>query len=161
MGPIHDGRNGKDAIEYVCLICGIIREQDETMKNPITITEDAAQKIGQLMAKAPQGTPGVRLNVKPTGCSGNSYEMEYIKPGDDLAKDDVFEAHDVKLYIPKIHSWMLFGIEVDYETDELGSSRFSFKNPNESGRCGCGESFHVDIEGLQKLQDESSVNKSS
>lgn len=106
--------------------------------NPINISEEAAKQIGQLLANSPEGSPGVRLNVKPTGCSGNSYEMEYIKAGDDLSKDDVFESYGVKLYIPKIHSWMLFGIEVDYEMDELGSARFSFKNPNESGRCGCG-----------------------
>lgn len=124
------------------------------MTQPITITDKAAQQIESLLAKAPEGTKGMRLNVKPTGCSGNSYEMEYIKPAEDLAEDDVFETGAIKLYIPKVHSWMLFGMSVDYTVDELGSSRFEFSNPNESGRCGCGESFHVNVDELKKLQEE-------
>ena len=124
------------------------------MSDPITITDKAATQIKALLAKAPAGTQGVRLNVKPTGCSGNSYEMEYIKSDESLDGDDMFEQGSVQLYIPKIHSWMLFGMNVDYTVDELGSSRFEFSNPNESGRCGCGESFHVDVDELQKLQEE-------
>ncbi len=122
------------------------------MSSPITITEKAAQHIQHLLAQAPEGTQGLRLNVKPTGCSGNSYAMEYIKSVDDLSKDDVFESAGTKLYIPKIHSWMLFGMTVDYEIDDLGNAKFAFTNPNESGRCGCGESFHVDAQQLTQLQ---------
>ena len=124
-----------------------------TSSNPITITEKAAAQIAGLLAKAPEGTQGVRLNVKPTGCSGNSYAMEYIKAGEDLSGDDAFEQGEVTLYIPKTHSWMLFGMSVDYAVDELGNARFDFSNPNESGRCGCGESFHVDVDELRKLQE--------
>jgi iron-sulfur cluster assembly protein len=117
---------------------------------PITITENAAAQIQALLAKAPEGTQGVRLNVKPTGCSGNSYKMEYIKPGEALSGDDVFENANAKLYIPKIHSWMMFGMIVDYGVDDLGNAKFEFKNPNESGRCGCGESFQVSVDELKK-----------
>jgi len=119
--------------------------------NPITITKNAATQIEALMEKAPEGSKGLRLNVRPTGCSGHSYAMEYIKPDDDLSADDAFESDGVTLHIPKIHSWMLFGMQVDYTTDDLGNARFDFTNPNESGRCGCGESFHVDAAGLQQL----------
>ena len=122
--------------------------------NPISITNKAATQIESLLEKAPEGSQGVRLNVKPTGCSGHSYAMEYIAAGDDLSKDDVFEQGTTKLYIPKIHSWMLFGMVVDYTMDELGNARFDFSNPNESGRCGCGESFHVDVETLQEMQQD-------
>lgn len=117
---------------------------------PITITENAANQIQTLLQSAPEGTKGVRLNVKPTGCSGNSYAMEYIRENDDLAKDDVFESAGAKLFIPKIHSWMLFGMKVDYVKDNLGNARFEFSNPNETGRCGCGESFHVDVKDLPR-----------
>lgn len=110
---------------------------------PITITENAAKQIENLLGKAPEGTAGVRLSVKATGCSGNSYVMDYMKPGDDGAGDDVIEAHGVKLHIPKTQSWMLFGTTVDYMVDNLGNSKFTFTNPNEIGRCGCGESFQV------------------
>ena len=121
---------------------------------PITITEKAAKQIEALLKKAPDGTQGLRLNVKPTGYSGNSYVMEYIKADENIAGDDHFEGSGASLYIPKMHSWMLFGMQVDYITDELGNSRFDFNNPNETGRCGCGESFHVSVEELQKRKDE-------
>jgi iron-sulfur cluster assembly protein len=114
------------------------------MNDPIQITELAAQQIGQRMAKAPENTIGLRLTVKPTGCSGNSYSMEYVKEGDDVSGDDVFASNGAQLYIPKIHSWMLFGMTIDYAVDELGNAGFQFVNPNETGRCGCGESFTVD-----------------
>lgn len=124
------------------------------MKQPITITDKAAAHMKKLLAKAPEGAKGLRLNVKPTGCSGNSYEMEYIKASDTTDGDDVFEHNDASIYIPKIHSWMLFGMTVDFIEDELGNARFDFINPNESGRCGCGESFHVDVDELKKMQLE-------
>ncbi|MCB1592123.1 MAG: iron-sulfur cluster assembly accessory protein [Alphaproteobacteria bacterium] len=113
---------------------------------PIQITDKAAAQIRALGAEAPEGSPGVRLSIKTTGCSGNSYHMDYIKPGDDLSADDCFEQGEAKLYIPRMHSWMLFGMTVDYVTDALGNSRFEFVNPNETGRCGCGESFQVSRE---------------
>jgi len=109
----------------------------------ITITETAADQIRTLLGKAPEGSEGVRLSVKTTGCSGNSYKMDYIKNGDDSSGDDVFTEHGISLNIPKIYSWMLIGTTVDYITDELGNSRFDFVNPNETARCGCGESFQV------------------
>lgn len=124
------------------------------MSDPITITDKAAAHIEKLLSGAPDGTQGLRLNVKPTGCSGNSYVMEYIKADDSLAAEDKFTQNGATLYIPKTHSWMLFGMQVDYITDELGNAKFDFSNPNESGRCGCGESFHVDIEELQRMKAE-------
>lgn len=120
------------------------------MTDPIVITDKAAAQINALLGKAPEGTKGVRLNVKPTGCSGNSYLMEYISADEALDGDDVFEQNGAALYIPKIHSWMLFGMTVDYVMDDLGNAKFDFTNPNEKGRCGCGESFHVDVTELQK-----------
>lgn len=128
---------------------------------PVTITDKAQRHIASLMEKAPDGSPGVRLSVKPTGCSGNSYTMDYVPVDDNLLGDDVFEAGEYNLYIPKMHSWMLFGMTVDFITDDLGNSRFDFINPNEAGRCGCGESFHVSVEEMQRLKgqaEESSTN---
>ncbi len=111
---------------------------------PITLTENAAGQISRLMERAPEGARGLRLNVKPRGCSGNSYQMEYIKAGENISEDDKFEQGSAALYVPKVHSWMLFGIEIDYAEDDMGNARFRFKNPNEKGRCGCGESFYVE-----------------
>ena len=114
------------------------------MISPITITDNAARQIAALMQDAPDNTLGVKLAIKQTGCSGHSYAMDYIAQGDDLSKDEPFEHNGATLYIPKLHSWMLFGMTVDYITDDLGNARFDFINPNEAGRCGCGESFHVE-----------------
>ncbi len=113
------------------------------MKTPIQITEKAARQINDLMGKAPDGVQGLRLNIKSTGCSGHSYAMEYAKEGDDCSKDEAFEENGAMIFIPKLYSWMLFGTTIDYITDELGNARFDFVNPNEIGRCGCGESFTV------------------
>tara|TARA_B100001989_G_C24515677_1_gene452983 strand:+ start:952 stop:1323 length:372 start_codon:yes stop_codon:yes gene_type:complete len=123
------------------------------MQTPIKITEKAAKQITALMDKAPEGTQGVRLTIKATGCSGNSYKMEYVKDSDDIANDEQFEENGAAIYIPKIYSWMLFGTTIDYITDELGNTRFDFINPNEIARCGCGESFQVGGE----LPDKSKI----
>ena len=114
------------------------------MISPITLTENAATQINDLLQDAPQGTLGIRLAIKQTGCSGHSYAMDYVAASDDLSKDEPFTTNGATIYIPKIHSWMLFGMEIDYITDDLNNQRFDFKNPNETGRCGCGESFHVE-----------------
>ena len=114
------------------------------MDTPIKITPDAAKQIEALLGKAPEGAQGVRLTVRATGCSGNSYKMEYVGGDDDVSGDERFEDNGAAIYIPKLYSWMLFGTTVDYITDDLGNARFDFINPNETGRCGCGESFQVD-----------------
>ena len=111
------------------------------MQDPITITDEAAKEI---VAKTTQkeGAVGLRLNIKSTGCSGHSYAMEHVLE-EDLSADDKFEQDGAVLYVPKINSWMLFGMEVGFEQDQMKSG-FTFTNPNEVGRCGCGESFTVE-----------------
>ncbi len=111
------------------------------MQMDIKITDKAAAQINALIAKAPEGTLGVRLNVKATGCSGNSYKMEYAS--DKIELDDLIENNGARIFVPKIFSWMLINSTIDYITDDLGNSRFDFINPNEISRCGCGESFQV------------------
>lgn len=109
--------------------------------DPVQITDKAATQIKAKTALNSEAV-GLRLTVKSTGCSGNSYQMEHVLE-ENLEKDDKFERAGAVLYIPKMHSWMLFGTVVDYEDGDL-SSGFVFTNPNEAGRCGCGESFTVD-----------------
>ena len=111
------------------------------MTDPVQITDNAAKMIVEKTSLNSDAV-GLRLTVKTTGCSGNSYQMEHVLD-EDLSKDDRFEKDGAVLYIPKMHSWMLFGTVIDYETGEI-SSGFTFSNPNEAGRCGCGESFTVD-----------------
>lgn len=109
----------------------------------ITITDAAAQHIKALMDKAPEEAVALRLGIKTTGCSGNAYDIKYVEQAVDSSVDDEVKDNGAVLYIPKIYSWMLIGMTIDFITDELGNSRFDFVNPNETGRCGCGESFTV------------------
>ena len=111
------------------------------MMTPIKITDDAARAIKDKTA-AKDGAKGLRLTIKSTGCSGYSYQMEYAMD-ENLAADDKLEIDGAVLYIPKISSWMLFGMEIGHMADKMGSG-FTFTNPNESGRCGCGESFSIE-----------------
>ncbi len=108
---------------------------------PVQITENAVKHIITKTQLNPDAI-GVRLTVATMGCSGNSYKMEHVLQ-ETLDKDDKFEKDGATLYIPKMHSWMLFGTQIDYEEGDLKSG-FVFTNPNEAGRCGCGESFTVE-----------------
>lgn len=108
---------------------------------PIKITEEAVKAIKSKIATK-DGAIGLRLTIKSTGCSGNSYQMEHAM-NENLEADDKIERDGAVVYIPKINSWMLFGMEIGYEADFMGEG-FTFKNPNETGRCGCGESFSIE-----------------
>ena len=110
------------------------------MKQVITLSDKAAQKIKEIMSKAESSAVGVRVGVKSGGCAGMSYIMEYAKQVS--PSDEVVEDKGVKVLIDPKAIMYLLGTEMDYKKEELSSS-FVFKNPNETERCGCGESFKV------------------
>ena len=106
----------------------------------IKLSDNAATRIKEIMSKAENSAIGVRVGVKSGGCAGMSYVMEYaneIKPN-----EEVIEEKGVKVFIDPNAIMYLLGTEMDYKTDKF-SSQFIFKNPNETERCGCGESFKV------------------
>ena len=106
----------------------------------IKLSDKAANRIKEIMSKADNNTIGVRVGVKSGGCAGMSYMMEYAK---EAKKDEeVIEDKGVKVFIDSNAIMYLLGTEMDYKTDKF-SSQFVFKNPNETERCGCGESFKV------------------
>ena len=109
-------------------------------KQIITLSDNAAQRIKEIMANAKEPSLGVRIGVKSGGCAGMSYVMEYAKSSN--LNDEVIEDKGVKVLIDPKAIMYLLGTEMDYKKDEL-SSTFVFKNPNETERCGCGESFKV------------------
>ena len=103
------------------------------------MTENARQFIGQQMQARGKGV-GIRVGVKTAGCSGLSYVLEFV---DDLDTDDeVFEQEGVKLVVDPKSLVYLDGTEVDFVREGLNEG-FEFKNPNQKGACGCGESFTV------------------
>ena len=106
----------------------------------IKLSDKAAQRIKEIMSKAEDKAIGVRIGVKSGGCAGMSYSMEYAK--DKKANDEVIEDKGVKVFIDSAAVMYLLGTEMDYKKEEF-SSTFVFNNPNETERCGCGESFKV------------------
>ena len=109
-------------------------------KQIITLSDNAAQRIKEIMANTKEPSIGVRIGVKSGGCAGMSYIMEYAKSSN--SNDEVIEDKGVKVLIDPGAVMYLLGTEMDYKKEEL-SSTFVFKNPNETERCGCGESFKV------------------
>ena len=109
-------------------------------KQIITLSDNAAQRIKEIMANAKEPSLGVRIGVKSGGCAGMSYVMEYAKSSN--LNDEVIEDKGVKVLIDPKAIMYLLGTEMDYKKEEL-SSTFVFKNPNETERCGCGESFKI------------------
>ncbi len=106
----------------------------------IRLTDSAANRIKEIMSHADNKTIGVRIGVKTGGCAGMSYSMEYAK--DKKINDEVIEDKGVKVFIDPAAIIYLLGTEMDYKKEKF-SSQFVFKNPNESERCGCGESFKI------------------
>lgn len=108
---------------------------------PIAVTLAAVERVRALLGKRNKPSYGVRVGVRTRGCSGLSYTLEYAdaaNPGDEVVEP----AADVRILIEPKASMFLFGTEMDFVEDKLQNG-FVFRNPNEKGRCGCGESFHV------------------
>ncbi len=106
----------------------------------MTVTPAAAERVKALIDGRGKPTAGIRIGVRSKGCSGLSYTLEFADKQEPM--DEVVETGGFKLLIDPKASLFLIGTEMDYEEEKLKSG-FVFKNPNEKGRCGCGESFHV------------------
>jgi iron-sulfur cluster assembly protein len=105
----------------------------------MALTDAAADRLRALYAKGQEGKL-LRIGVGTKGCSGLSYQMSWVEapgPGDEVVADK-----GVTVLVDRKASLFLIGTVMDYEVKDL-SSGFTFTNPNEKGRCGCGESFHV------------------
>ena len=110
------------------------------MTQIIKLSDNAASRIKEIMTNAEKDSLGVRVSVKSGGCAGMSYVMEYAK--DIKPNEEVIEEKGVKVLIDPKAIMYLLGTEMDYKREKF-SSQFIFKNPNETERCGCGESFKV------------------
>ena len=109
-------------------------------KQVITLSDRAAKRVKEIIAQAKEPIVGVRVGVASGGCAGMSYVMEYaneVKPN-----EEVIEDKGVKVLIDPKAIMYLLGTEMDYKKEKF-SSQFVFKNPNETERCGCGESFKI------------------
>ncbi|HEV8678012.1 MAG TPA: iron-sulfur cluster assembly accessory protein [Stellaceae bacterium] len=110
------------------------------LKQALTVTDAAAQRIQALLAGRGKPSVGVRVGVRSRGCSGLTYTLEFA---DDKGKfDEIVEDKGVTVIVDPKAVMFIIGTEMDYVEEKLQSG-FIFRNPNEKGRCGCGESFHV------------------
>src|SRR5579885_2184076 len=106
----------------------------------MSVTDAAALRIKALLAKRGKPSVGIRVGVRSRGCSGLTYTLEYA---DEKGKfDEVVEDKGVTILIDPKATMFIIGTEMDFVEGKLESG-FTFRNPNEKGRCGCGESFHV------------------
>ena len=105
----------------------------------ISLTPSAAERVQNYLARRGKGI-GLRLGVTQTGCSGYSYVINYADEID--ASDIVFEDKGVKVIVDPDALPLIDGTQVDFVKNGLNEA-FSFRNPNISGECGCGESFNV------------------
>ncbi len=105
----------------------------------ITLTDSAAERVRSYLEKRGKGI-GLRLGVTLTGCSGYSYVINYADKVED--SDLVFEDKGIKVIVDPDALKLIDGTEVDFVKNGLNEA-FSFRNPNISGECGCGESFTV------------------
>ena len=106
----------------------------------IRLSDKAAKRIKYIMSKAENSAIGVRVGVKSGGCAGMSYVMEYAKEIN--PNEEIIDEKGVKVLIDPKAIIYLLGTEMDYKEEKF-SSQFIFKNPNETERCGCGESFKI------------------
>ncbi len=105
----------------------------------ISLTESAASRVRDYLESRGEGI-GLRLGVTKTGCSGYSYVINYAE--DITEADVVFEDKGVKVVVDGDALPLIDGTEVDFVKSGLNEA-FSFRNPNITGECGCGESFNV------------------
>ncbi len=130
MGHVHDVRRSPTGT-WVALGSDVM--------TAIQITDTAAEHIKALLAKNADAI-GIKLGTETHGCSGLGYTVDYVT--DEDPECELVEDKGVKVFVDRKSLLFLLGTQMDWE-DSMFSTGFKFTNPNEKGRCGCGESFHV------------------
>jgi iron-sulfur cluster assembly protein len=111
-----------------------------SMPAPINMTPAAVTQVKALLDSRGKPSAGIRIGVRTKGCSGLSYTLEFADEKNEF--DEEMKVEGITVLIDPKATMFIIGTEMDYVEDKLESG-FVFTNPNEKGRCGCGESFHV------------------
>ena len=106
----------------------------------VSLTDAAAERVREIMAKAEKPYAGLRVGVKNGGCAGQEYLLEYADAANPL--DEVVEDKGVTILVEPKAVLFLIGTVIDYDVTKL-SAKFTFRNPNETDACGCGESVTI------------------
>ena len=115
----------------------------------ISMTDRAAARVREIVARR-EGAAGIRLGIKKGGCAGMEYTVDLVTQPD--PKDDHVERDGAIVYIAPEAALFLFGTEMDFEATTLRTG-FTFRNPNESSACGCGESVELKPADLKALAE--------
>jgi iron-sulfur cluster assembly protein len=116
----------------------------------MSLTDAAAERINEIIEDTDKPVIGVRVGVKNAGCAGMAYTMDYVT--EPVAGDDHVEDKGVHVYVEPKATLFLLGTVMDFEETRM-TSGFTFKNPNQTGECGCGESVQLKPADLQALAE--------
>jgi len=116
----------------------------------MTLTDAAVARINEIIEDSDKPVTGVRVGVKNAGCAGMAYTLNYIDAP--VAGDDHVEQSGVHVYVEPKATLFLLGTVMDFEETDLKAG-FTFKNPNQTGECGCGESVQLKPADLKALAE--------
>jgi len=119
----------------------VSRRERRPRPKVVSLTDRAAERVREIMAKAEKPYAGLRVGVKNGGCAGQEYVLEYAESAGPL--DEMVEDKGVKILVEPKAVLFLVGTVIDYEVTKL-SAKFVFRNPNETDACGCGESVTIE-----------------
>jgi len=116
----------------------------------MSLTDAAAERINEIIEDSGKPLIGVRVGIKNAGCAGQSYTLNYVEQA--ITGDDHVSDKGVEVFIEPKATLFLLGTVMDFEEDKLKSG-FTFKNPNQTGECGCGESVQLKPADLKALAE--------
>ncbi len=116
----------------------------------MSLTDAAVERINEIIEDSEKPVVGVRVGIKDAGCAGQSYTLAYVS--EPVQGDDHIEEKGVHVYVEPKATLFLLGTVMDFEEDILKSG-FTFKNPNQTGECGCGESVQLKAADLKALAE--------
>ena len=119
----------------------VSRRERRPRPEVVSLTDRAAERVREIMARAERPYAGLRVGLKNGGCAGQEYILEYAESIDPL--DEVVEDKGVTILVEPKSVLFLIGSEIDYEVTKL-AAKFVFRNPNETDACGCGESVTIE-----------------
>src|SRR4051812_14001427 len=116
----------------------------------MSLTDAAAKRVREIIADSATPVAGVRVGIKDAGCAGQSYTLDYVSAP--IKGDDHVVDKGVDVYVEPKATLFLLGTVMDFEEDMLKSG-FTFRNPNQTGECGCGESVTLKPADLKALAE--------
>jgi iron-sulfur cluster assembly protein len=116
----------------------------------MSLTDAAADRIREIIADSDKPVMGVRVGIKNAGCAGQSYTLDYV--AEPIKGDDHVSDKGVEVFVEPKATLFLLGTVMDFEETRLAAG-FTFKNPNQTGECGCGESVQLKPADLKQLAE--------